>query len=249
MPEEVEFATKIVLARRMLERTLTHHLPCAWVTADCIHGDDYHLRRFLTEHGIPRTCWRCIRKIRSGRDSLKALPLFELMSASHANISGAGIASQQDGDQKDHAGLTGPSTKWRRTLPMSGKPGSWRCAASAIPQRSFIIECVPQEDHPATDYGGSRSTLESRGSDRTGQRRVRTRSVRGQKLDRLVPTHHPLIGGPILCDAHDGASQCRVGKSLGTEPRSEQFATLQVPERIGRWLIPYTLPEVLRVIW
>lgn len=53
VPEEVEFATKIVLARRMLERVLAHHLPCAWVTADCVYGDDSHLRRFLTEHGIP----------------------------------------------------------------------------------------------------------------------------------------------------------------------------------------------------
>jgi SRSO17 transposase len=53
VPEEVEFATKIVLARRMLERVLEQHLPCAWVTADCVYGDDYHLRRLLTERGIP----------------------------------------------------------------------------------------------------------------------------------------------------------------------------------------------------
>jgi SRSO17 transposase len=53
VPEEVEFATKIMLARRMLERVLEHHLPCAWVTADCVYGDDSHLRRFLTEHHIP----------------------------------------------------------------------------------------------------------------------------------------------------------------------------------------------------
>jgi len=53
VPGEVEFATKIVLARRMLERVLEQHLPCAWVTADCVYGDDYHLRRFLTERGIP----------------------------------------------------------------------------------------------------------------------------------------------------------------------------------------------------
>jgi SRSO17 transposase len=37
----------------MLERMLDHHLPCAWVTADCVYGDDYHLRRLLTEHAIP----------------------------------------------------------------------------------------------------------------------------------------------------------------------------------------------------
>lgn len=53
MPETVEFVTKLVLARRMLERVLEHHLPCAWVTADSIYGADYHLRRFFTEHHIP----------------------------------------------------------------------------------------------------------------------------------------------------------------------------------------------------
>jgi SRSO17 transposase len=53
VPEDIAFATKIVLARRMLERMLDHHLPCAWVTADCVYGDDYHLRRLLTEHAIP----------------------------------------------------------------------------------------------------------------------------------------------------------------------------------------------------
>jgi len=53
VPGEVEFATKIVLARHMLERVLAHQLPVAWVTADCVYGDDYHLRRFITEHHLP----------------------------------------------------------------------------------------------------------------------------------------------------------------------------------------------------
>jgi SRSO17 transposase len=53
VPETVGFATKLVLARRMLERVLEHGLPFAWVTADSVYGADYHLRRFLTEHHIP----------------------------------------------------------------------------------------------------------------------------------------------------------------------------------------------------
>jgi SRSO17 transposase len=53
VPETVEFATKLVLARRMLERVLHHGLPFAWVTADSVYGADSHLRRFLTEHHIP----------------------------------------------------------------------------------------------------------------------------------------------------------------------------------------------------
>src|SRR6266568_2027259 len=45
VPETVEFATKLVLARRMLERVLEHGLPFAWVTADSVYGADYHLGR------------------------------------------------------------------------------------------------------------------------------------------------------------------------------------------------------------
>jgi SRSO17 transposase len=53
VPQSVAFATKLVLARRMLERVLAHGLPFAWVTADSVYGADYHLRRFLTEHHLP----------------------------------------------------------------------------------------------------------------------------------------------------------------------------------------------------
>jgi SRSO17 transposase len=53
VPEEVEFATKLVLARRMLQRVLEHEVPFAWVTADSVYGADSHLRRFLTEHHLP----------------------------------------------------------------------------------------------------------------------------------------------------------------------------------------------------
>src|SRR5579885_2989071 len=53
VPEEVTFATKLVLARHMLERVLAHGLPFAWVTADSVYGADYALRRFLLEQHIP----------------------------------------------------------------------------------------------------------------------------------------------------------------------------------------------------
>ncbi len=38
-------------------------------------------------------------------------------------------------------------------------------------------------------------------------------------------------------------------KSLGAEARPKQPADLQAPERIGCLLIPYTLPEVLHLVW
>lgn len=45
VPEQVRFATKIALARRMLARTLDAGVPAAWATADEFYGGDRGLRR------------------------------------------------------------------------------------------------------------------------------------------------------------------------------------------------------------
>jgi SRSO17 transposase len=47
VPEEVEFATKPELARRMLERAFAAGVPGAWVTGDEIYGNDPDLRHWL----------------------------------------------------------------------------------------------------------------------------------------------------------------------------------------------------------
>ncbi len=49
VPETVGFATKPALGRAMLERALSQKVPCAWVTADSIYGDDRRLRLWLEE--------------------------------------------------------------------------------------------------------------------------------------------------------------------------------------------------------
>jgi SRSO17 transposase len=52
VPEEVEFATKIVLARRMIDRAVAAGLRAKWVTADSVYGSDYHFRTAVEGHGL-----------------------------------------------------------------------------------------------------------------------------------------------------------------------------------------------------
>lgn len=47
IPDEVSFATKPELARRMIERTLNAGMTPRWVTADEVYGNDTKLRRWL----------------------------------------------------------------------------------------------------------------------------------------------------------------------------------------------------------
>lgn len=53
VPEEVAFATKPELARRMLERALAAGVPAAWVTGDSIYGSDRRLRVWLEQQEQP----------------------------------------------------------------------------------------------------------------------------------------------------------------------------------------------------
>ncbi|CAA9302550.1 MAG: Mobile element protein [uncultured Chloroflexia bacterium] len=53
VPEEVTFATKPQLARKMLERAFKAGIPAAWVTGDSVYGGDWSLRRELTERAQP----------------------------------------------------------------------------------------------------------------------------------------------------------------------------------------------------
>lgn len=52
IPDEVEFATKPVLAQQMLARALDAGVPAAWVTADEAYGGDSKFRRWLETRRI-----------------------------------------------------------------------------------------------------------------------------------------------------------------------------------------------------
>lgn len=52
VPKAVAFATKLVLARRMIERAVAAGLPSKWATADAVYGSDYHFRIALENQGL-----------------------------------------------------------------------------------------------------------------------------------------------------------------------------------------------------
>lgn len=52
VPEKVSFATKIVLAKRMIERAVAAGFPARWVTADTVYGSDYAFRKRLEQVGL-----------------------------------------------------------------------------------------------------------------------------------------------------------------------------------------------------
>ena len=52
VPKATAFATKIVLARRMVDRAVAAGVPARWVTADAVYGSDYHFRAAVEGHGL-----------------------------------------------------------------------------------------------------------------------------------------------------------------------------------------------------
>src|SRR5215208_4562776 len=53
IPDEVGFATKPELARRMLSRALEAGVPAGWLTADEVYGQDKRLRVWCEQRGLP----------------------------------------------------------------------------------------------------------------------------------------------------------------------------------------------------
>ena len=61
VPETIGFATKVALARQLLERAFDARVPARWVVADSFYGRPHRLRRWLEQQGcayalmIPKT--------------------------------------------------------------------------------------------------------------------------------------------------------------------------------------------------
>jgi SRSO17 transposase len=52
VPADVAFATKIVLAKRMIDHAVARGIPTRWVTADAVYGSDYTFRNGLEKAGL-----------------------------------------------------------------------------------------------------------------------------------------------------------------------------------------------------
>lgn len=53
IPDQIEFQTKPMLGRQMLERAFQSGVSCGWVAGDEVYGRDSKLRRWLEERGQP----------------------------------------------------------------------------------------------------------------------------------------------------------------------------------------------------
>ncbi len=52
VPAATRFATKLVLARRMVERAVAAGVPAKWVAADAVYGSDYAFRKAVEDAGL-----------------------------------------------------------------------------------------------------------------------------------------------------------------------------------------------------
>jgi SRSO17 transposase len=52
VPKDIEFVTKLVLAKRLVERAVAAGVPARWVTADAVYGSDYGFRSALEKQGL-----------------------------------------------------------------------------------------------------------------------------------------------------------------------------------------------------
>jgi SRSO17 transposase len=52
VPESVQFATKLALAKQMVGRALEAGVPARWVTADAVYGSDYAFRKGVEDRGL-----------------------------------------------------------------------------------------------------------------------------------------------------------------------------------------------------
>lgn len=150
VPEEVGFANKLALAKRMLQRAFAAGVPAQWVVADSFYGRSHGFRSWLERRGRPYTVMvpktNAVRY--QGRRRKKIEQLAELLpeeawakiaarevKTRARGVRGSGLAlsflrTQQRGCNAGYSSAVAPKTRrtWPSTKPMAPNrhlPMSW----------------------------------------------------------------------------------------------------------------------------
>ena len=230
VPKAVAFATKLVLARRMIDRAVAAGVPARWVTADAVYGSDYHFRAAVEGHGLGYVVGvRTDFAVRAGPRQVRAKALLAEVPADgwHRLSCGAGSKGPRRlrlgaaADGRPRAGCVYPLAADPAERVGPGGRGVLRVRR---PARDDVERLGPRR----------RDALGDRGPVRAGQGRLRAGRVRGAGLGRVAPARHP--------------------EPVGTGGRGRD----PVPRRRaggkgGAKVIPLTVPEVrnllLRLVW
>ena len=125
IPEGTPFATKIRLARVMLERAFAAGVPAAWVTGDEVYGSDWGLRRWLEEEGRPY-----VLAVRGNQYAWAGPGRSRSRTWPRPCRSGPGTRSRSPPGARGRVAMLGPGRRSTTTWGRSGGGGSWSARAS-----------------------------------------------------------------------------------------------------------------------
>jgi SRSO17 transposase len=128
--DDVPFATKPDLARRMLQRALDAGMPAGWLTADEIYGQDRRLRVCCEQAGLPYVLATC------SNDTVAAID-WRQRASSVEDTAAAALPY----DNRDRAAAR-----------LRGQPRLLAVAAGATPDRSTFTVSCPMT-HPGRHRG------------------------------------------------------------------------------------------------
>jgi hypothetical protein len=204
VPDEVEFATKAVLAQDMLGRAVDAGVPASWVAADEAYGQDYKFRTWCERRRI---------------GYVVAVPRSQTIPA------GAGSS------RADHAVAAAPDQAWKRRSCADGAKGprvfDWAVASVSAgehtpagwgrwllvrrqiltapqveagnePELAYYLLRPPARHHRRGPHPHRRDAVGDRGARPDREERSRARPVPSPPLRRLVPPRHPRPTRPRL---------------------------------------------------
>jgi hypothetical protein len=167
--DDVGFATKPGLARRMIERAAEAGVPFSWVAGDEVYGGNPKLRAWLEGRGI---------------SYVMAVACSEM------------IAMAAGGMRADDAAGLVPEGGWQRLSCADGSKGprlyDWALIGAAAPGHRLLPLLVAPPGHPARARRRGGGALGSGGLLRGGERGGRAGPLPGPQVPGLVPARHPV---------------------------------------------------------